>query len=64
MAVKGGKLGKKDDAIASLNLEAIAMLLEEHREDLSQRVMDLESICSTLRHDNARLKKLESRSRR
>lgn len=37
-------------------------------EDLSQRVVELESICSTLRDDNARLKAkvtdLESRSRR
>lgn len=42
--------------------------LELAAEDLSRRVLDLESICATLRDDNARLKAkatdLESRSRR
>ena len=106
MAAKGGKSGKKDDAIVSLTLEAITKLLEEQREalatefktsfsqldskldqtrlaveghgqrvsslelaaeDLSHRVMDLESIFLTLRDENARLKAkvtdLESQSR-
>lgn len=35
MAAKGGKSGKKDDAIASLTLEAITKLLEEHSEALA-----------------------------
>ena len=35
MTVKGGKSGKKDNVIASLTLEAITKLLEEHREALA-----------------------------
>lgn len=106
MSSKPGKSSKKDDANASLTLEAITALLEEHRNalstefktsftlldskfdhmrltveghgqrlsslelasgDLSQRVLDLEGVCTALSANNtkltAKLLNLESRSK-